>query len=139
MNEIDGKLKYGGKQIVDSFNSIANTEGQMEWGLAYHPYPCPMTEPEFWDDPQSTGLFTNDFNSPVINFANLNVLTDYFVQDTLRRPQAMCATSSLRSRASHPTALPGETYRRFRRRPMLTPITWWTATHILTPTRSAVR
>ena len=86
MNEIDGKLKYGGKQIVDSFNSIANTEGQMEWGLAYHPYPCPMTEPEFWDDPQSTGLFTNDFNSPVINFANLNVLTDYFVQDTLRTP-----------------------------------------------------
>ena len=45
-----------------------------------------MTEPEFWDDPQSTGLFTNDFNSPVINFANLNVLTDYFVQDTLRAP-----------------------------------------------------
>ncbi|RJW54073.1 Tat pathway signal protein [Clostridiales bacterium TF09-2AC] len=86
MNEIDGKLKYGGKQIVDSFNSIANTEGQMEWGLAYHPYPCPMTEPEFWDDPQSTGLFTNDFNSPVINFANLNVLTDYFVQETLRTP-----------------------------------------------------
>ena len=35
---------------------------------------------------QSTGLFTNDFNSPVINFANLNVLTDYFVQDTLRAP-----------------------------------------------------
>ena len=86
MNEIDGKLKYGGKEIVDSFNSIANTQGQMDWGLAYHPYPCPMTEPEFWDDPQSTGLFTNDFNSPVINFANLNVLTDYFVQDTLRAP-----------------------------------------------------
>ena len=86
MNEIDGKLKYGGREIVDSFNSIANTQGQMDWGLAYHPYPCPMTEPEFWDDPQSTGLFTNDFNSPVINFANLNVLTDYFVQDTLRAP-----------------------------------------------------
>ena len=43
MNEIDGKLKYGGKEIVDSFNSIANTQGQMDWGLAYHPYPCPMT------------------------------------------------------------------------------------------------
>lgn len=86
MNEIDGKLKYGGREIVDSFNSIANTQGQMEWGLAYHPYPCPMTEPEFWDDPKSTGLFTNDFNSPVINFANLNVLTDYFAQDALRSP-----------------------------------------------------
>ena len=86
MNEIDGKVKYGGREIVDSFNSIANTQGQMDWGLAYHPYPCPMTEPEFWDDPQTTGLFTNDFNSPVINFANLNVLTDYFTQDSLRAP-----------------------------------------------------
>ena len=86
MNEIDGKVKYGGKEIVDSFNSIANNQGQMDWGLAYHPYPCPMTEPEFWDDPQSTGLFTNDFNSPVINFANLNVLTDYFNQEALKAP-----------------------------------------------------
>lgn len=86
MNEINGTTKYGGKQIVDSFNSIANNQGQMEWGLAYHPYPCPMTEPEFWDDPKSTGLFTNDFNSPVINFANLNVLTDYFNQETLKTP-----------------------------------------------------
>ena len=86
LNEKDGKLKYGGKEIVDSFNSIANTQGQMDWGLAYHPYPCPMTEPEFWDDPQATGAFTNDFNSPVINFANLNVLTDYFAQEALRAP-----------------------------------------------------
>lgn len=84
--EMDGKQKYGGKQIVDSFNSIANTQGQMDWGLAYHPYPCPMIEPEFWDDPQSTGLFTNDFNSPVINFANLNLLTDYFQQETMKAP-----------------------------------------------------
>ncbi len=86
MNEMDGELKYGGKQIVDSFNSIANTQGQMDWGLAYHPYPCPMTEPEFWDDPKTTGLFKNDFTSPVINFANLNVLTDYFNQETLKAP-----------------------------------------------------
>ena len=84
-NEIDGKLKYGGKNIVDSFNSIANVEGQFDWGLAYHPYPYPMTEPEFWDDDQS-GLVTNDFNSPIINFKNLNTLTDYFAQETLRTP-----------------------------------------------------
>lgn len=32
MNEMDGQLKYGGKEIIDSFNSIANNQGQMEWG-----------------------------------------------------------------------------------------------------------
>lgn len=84
-NEIDNKLKYGGKNIVDTFNSIANVQGQMDWGLAYHPYPAPMTEPEFWDD-ANTGLITSDFNSPVINFANLNLLTDYFQQGSLRAP-----------------------------------------------------
>lgn len=84
-NEIDNKLKYGGRAIVDTFNSIANDQGQMDWGLSYHPYPCPMTEPEFWDDDQ-TGLITNDFNSPVINFKNLTTLTDYMAQDALKSP-----------------------------------------------------
>lgn len=84
-NEIDNKLKYGGRQIVDTFNSIANEQGQMDWGLSYHPYPCPMTEPEFWDD-DKTGLIKNDFNSPVINFKNLTTLTDYMAQDSLKSP-----------------------------------------------------
>ena len=44
-NEIDNKLKYGGKNIVDTFNSIAAVQGQMDWGLSYHPYPAPMTGP----------------------------------------------------------------------------------------------
>lgn len=83
-HEIDGTLKYGGKNIVDSFNSIANVQGQMDWGLAYHPYPYPMVEPDFWDD-DKTGLVTNDINSPVINFKNMNVLTDYFSQETLKQ------------------------------------------------------
>ena len=84
-NEINNKTKYGGKAIVDTFNSIANEQGQMDWGLSYHPYPCPMTEPEFWDD-DNTGLITNDFNSPVINFKNLTILTDYMAQEALKSP-----------------------------------------------------
>lgn len=84
-NEIDNKLKYGGKEVINAFNAIANEQGQMDWGLSYHPYPCPMTEPEFWDD-DKTGLITNDFDSPVINFKNLNTLTDYMAQDCLKAP-----------------------------------------------------
>ena len=81
----DDSLHYKGKEIVDVFTSIANVEGQMDWGLAYHPYPHPLAEPEFWDD-AATGLVTTDFNSPVINFANLNVLTDYMAQEAFRAP-----------------------------------------------------
>lgn len=83
-HDSDGQLKYGGKEIVDSFNSIANVEGQFDWGLAYHPYPYPMVEPEFWDD--DANLVRNDFNSPIINFKNLSTLTDYFAQGALLAP-----------------------------------------------------
>ncbi|MGK5633044.1 DUF5722 domain-containing protein, partial [Streptomyces sp. URMC 123] len=47
--------------------------------------PAPMTEPEFWDDGEKTGWIKDNFDSPVINFANLNKLTDYFAQDTLKK------------------------------------------------------
>ena len=42
-----------------------------------------MTEPEFWDD-VSTGQFSDKEDSQVINFANLNTLTNYFSKDELR-------------------------------------------------------
>ena len=82
-NEIDGKLQYAAKDVVDTFNAQVRRQGQMDWGLAYHPYSYPMSEPEFWDDPQS-GLLNHTSESPIINFANLGVLTDYFTQDALR-------------------------------------------------------
>ena len=65
------------------FNADIRDEGNIEWGLAYHPYPHPMTEPEFWDDDQ-TGAVNNTEDSPVVNFKNLNVLTDYFQKDIMR-------------------------------------------------------
>ena len=81
-NEINGTTKYGGKEVVDTFNNLVQAKGQMDWGLAYHPYSVPLTEPEFWDDSQ-TGLITWDYNSPIINFANLELLTNYFSQSHL--------------------------------------------------------
>lgn len=78
-NEINGSTKYGGKEVIDTFNNLVRAKGQMDWGLAYHPYSIPLTEPEFWDDNQ-TGLITWEYTSPVINFSNLSLLTDYFQQ-----------------------------------------------------------
>lgn len=82
-HEADGKLKYNAKDIVDTFNQKVVAGGQMDWGLAYHPYSIPLTEPEFWDDDQ-TGLIKYDPSSPVVNLKNLNVLTDYLQQAHLR-------------------------------------------------------
>lgn len=76
-------IQYAAKDFIDLFNAGISAEGNIEWGLAYHPYPYPMTEPEFWDDDQ-TGMVNETFESPVINFKNLHVLTDYFQQAHMR-------------------------------------------------------
>lgn len=83
IHEADGKLKYNAKDIVDIFANRVSAGGQMDWGLAYHPYSIPLTEPEFWDDDQ-TGLIRYDASSPVINLKNLDVLTDYLQQPHMR-------------------------------------------------------
>lgn len=74
--EANGTTKYNARDIIDKFADKTGAGGAMDWGLAYHPYSIPLTEPEFWDDDQ-TGLITYDSNSPVVNLKNLNVLTDY--------------------------------------------------------------
>lgn len=81
---VNGKTYYSGKDVLDQFNSVAAEEGQIDWGLAYHPYPCPLTDPVFWDD-GSNGL-TQDVNTPVLNFYNLHVLTDYMQNDAMKSP-----------------------------------------------------
>ncbi len=71
-----GKLKYRAKELIDIINEIINDEGNIDWNLAYHPYPMPLTSANFWDDTAS-GQIKQDETTAVINFANLHVLTDY--------------------------------------------------------------
>ncbi len=82
-HEADGRLKYNAKDVVDTFNRLMIPGGQIDWGLAYHPYSIPLTEPEFWNDGE-TGLISNDAGSAVINMSNINTLTDYLQQPHLR-------------------------------------------------------
>lgn len=77
------QLKYSAKEVVDIFNRNVRSGGNIDWNIAYHPYSIPMTEPEFWDDDQ-TGLITYDENSPVVNFKNLDVLTDYLQKSEMK-------------------------------------------------------
>ena len=83
MREANGSTKYNAKEFLDRFAAKTRTEGNIDWGLAYHPYSYPMTEPEFWDDAQ-TGLVSYSNTSPIVNFANLSVLTDYMQRSEMR-------------------------------------------------------
>lgn len=73
--EADGTTTYSAKDVICEFAHQISERGNIDWGLAYHPYSYPMTEPEFWDDDQ-TGLVTEEILSPIVNMQNLHVLTD---------------------------------------------------------------
>ena len=81
----DGQVKYSGKEILDKVNYRIRQGGNLNWNLAYHPYPYPMTEPEFWDD-HTTGAVTQNIGTQVIDFENLKVLTDYLSTGELLAP-----------------------------------------------------
>lgn len=68
--------KYPGKDVLDCFMYLDQEEGKTNWALAIHPYPYPLTDPDFWDD-FSSGKVTNDITTPVVSYANLSVLTNY--------------------------------------------------------------
>ena len=88
--ENNNRLTYTGRSIFDKFNELAAASGQFDWGLAYHPYPYPLADPNFWDD-YMTGEVTQSLDSPIINFANIGYLTGY-----LKQAQNLSPTGSVR-------------------------------------------
>ncbi len=86
----NGTTKYNAKDFIERFNANVRAGGQIDWNLAYHPYSVPLTEPEFWDD-HATGLVTQSEDSPIVNIANLSVLTDF-----LQKPELLNAAGQVR-------------------------------------------
>ena len=75
--------KYKGKDILLSFHNYEEAEGYMDYGLALHPYPYPIYSPNFWDD-DKTGRVNDTVDSPIVNFKNLHVITDFMSMDGMK-------------------------------------------------------
>ncbi len=63
---------YTSKSMLDAFAARMKKEGDINWNLAFHPYPSPLTDPVFWDDNVS---YSDD--TLQITMKNLDYLTDY--------------------------------------------------------------
>ena len=68
--------KYPGKDVLDSFAALDKQEGSSNWALAIHPYPYPLTDPNFWNDEKS-GKVNQEITTPGVSYLNLSVLTNY--------------------------------------------------------------
>lgn len=75
--------KYKGKDILLAFHNYEEAEGYMDYGLALHPYPYPIYSPNFWDD-DKTGRVNDTMDSPIVNFKNLHVITDFMQMDSMK-------------------------------------------------------
>ena len=69
---------YDGRDILDEFNRNIKEKGDIEWGLAQHPYNVPLTEGRIW---KSNKLVTHSANTSMITMANIEVLTNYMQQE----------------------------------------------------------
>lgn len=70
-NAISNPGWYTCKEMIDLLNAFSRTEGDFQWGLAYHSYPQDLGNPCTWLDPNAT--FSMD--TQYITFQNLEVLS----------------------------------------------------------------
>ncbi len=71
-----GRGAFVVRDLIDLWSEIAKVEGEFDWGVAYHPYPVNLRNPDTWDDE-----VTFDFDTPYITPKNIEVLPAYLGAD----------------------------------------------------------
>ena len=67
---------YPSAQLLELLVDYTQAEGDFKWGVAHHPYPQSLFEPNSWLDDQATF----DYDTPQITFKNLEVLDAWIKQ-----------------------------------------------------------
>jgi Family of unknown function (DUF5722) len=71
-----GTGTYVVRDLLELFAEMARAEGDFEWGVAYHPYPRDLRNPDTWNDAYVTG----GFDTPYITPRNIEVLPAFLKQ-----------------------------------------------------------
>ncbi|MEN3941680.1 DUF5722 domain-containing protein [Prosthecobacter sp. SYSU 5D2] len=71
-----GSGTYIVRDMLELFAEMARAEGDFEWGVAYHPYPRDLRNPDTWKDAD----LTQDFDTPYITPKNIEVLPAFLEQ-----------------------------------------------------------
>ena len=81
--------QYGAKKFIDAFNVDVASHGKIDWGVAWHPHPVPLTAARFWDMPanyKAMNLIDHTPNTRMINPQNMEVFTNYMAQPAFLAP-----------------------------------------------------
>ena len=72
---------YDAKDVIDIFASQLSEYGNIDWGLAAHPYSYPNGNTAFW---KASKYVNHTVSTPVITMENLEVLTNYMQNESMR-------------------------------------------------------
>lgn len=81
--------QYGARKFMDNFNTDVASHGNIDWGVAWHPHPVPLTAAKFWDMPKNykaLKLIDHTVNTKMINPQNMEVFTNYMAQPAFLAP-----------------------------------------------------
>ena len=81
------------KEYLDQFNYYMNREGNIDWGLSYHPYNSPLYDPYAWNGPAV--WVKNNLSTPYITMQNIDLLIDYMHRDKFLNPNGEVRSISL--------------------------------------------
>lgn len=81
------------KDYLDQFNYYMIREGNIDWGLSYHPYNSPLYDPYAWNGPAV--WVKNSITSPYITMQNIDILINYMHQAKFLNPSGEVRSISL--------------------------------------------
>ena len=81
------------KEYLDRFNYYMIREGNIDWGLSYHPYNSPLYDPYAWNGP---AVWVQDsLKTPYITMQNIDILIDYMHRSEFLNPAGEVRSSSI--------------------------------------------
>lgn len=75
---ISTSKNYDSRDVLDEFNRQIKAEGNIDWGLAIHPYNVPLTSVQTWG---SSKYVKNSADTSMVTMANIHVVTEYLEQE----------------------------------------------------------
>ena len=75
---IKNNTNYDGRDILDVFNENISDKGNIDWGIAQHPYNVPLTEAKIW---KSSKYVEHNAGTSMMTMANIEVLVNYIRQE----------------------------------------------------------
>ena len=81
------------REYLDLFNTYMLTQGNIDWGLSFHPYNAPLYDPYAWNG--YARYVKTDLSTPYITMQNIELLVAYMQQPVFRNPAGQVRSISL--------------------------------------------